>query len=261
MIYYGAHFHDGDAGVPVINGPEIAEKLRSGEVVPHICEGYWKLDLQFPTPLVEKNEGGAGNLFCEAQAVGVIPARVSRLNLFEKNLPIMKVIKKIGYKSIEELQEFLFRLHRPKPNIDWFSLMFFVKKDFFPQPEISGSHFHFGEPVSVYKHVFKALKEGQLIGSIEEGYRIFNLNKPQEIRAFFDGDFLGYGEVVPFNTRISRMNIMRDYLPIGEMLKVATGRDSTHHLNRHLSGIYPEKHDLDWITVETVCILDKNKYI
>jgi len=261
MIYFGAHFHDGDRGIPVTEEIKIMEKLANNEVVPIICEGYWKVDLQFSTPIIQKSKDGVRKIICEAQAVGVIPARISRLNLFEKNIPIMEVIKKIGYKSVEEMQEFLFRLNRPKPKADWFSLMFFVNKDLFPQPEISESHYHWGEPVSVYQHVFKVLKEGQLIGSIEEGYRIFNLDRPQEVRAFFGGGFLGYGEVIPFNTRLSRMNVMRNYLPIDKMLKTATGRDSTHHLNRHLMRMYPDKHDLDWVTVETLYILDKSKYI
>lgn len=261
MIYFGGHFHDGDRGIPVAEEIKIMEKLEHDKVVPVICEGYWKVDLQFLTPIIQKSKDGVRKIIGEAQAVGVIPARVSRLNLFEKNIPIKEVIRKIGYKSIKEMQEFLFSLHRPKPNIDWFSLIFFVNKNIFPPPEIGESHYHWGEPVSVYKHVFNALKEGQLIGSIEEGYRIFNLNKPQEVRAFFDGEFLGYGEAIPFSTRISRMLIMRDYLPIGEMLKAATGRDSTRHLVRYLMGIYPDKHDRDWITVETLYILDKSKFI
>jgi len=256
-MYYGMHFHEG--AVTVFEGSQIMEKLGRHEVVVEITEGYWKPDLQYPTRIVQKTKTGSKQLIGEAQAIGVIPARISHLCLFE-NFPIMETVRKAGYQSIDELKEGLFNLYRPKPRIDWFSVMFFISVDIAIPPVTPDSHYHIEEPVSIDRNYFEKVGSGKIIISIEEGYRIFNLNRSYEIRSY-DGKLLGYGEVTPFPTRISYLHYMVDLLPIEHMLKAATGRGSIQHLARLLLHRYPDKRDRDWITIEVVYVLEKSKFL
>lgn len=252
-MYEKMHFHCGG----VIVTDRVMGKLKDGKVVPVIAEGYWKLDLQFPTSLIQKTGASSWKEIGEAQAIGVIPARMSRSYLF-KDLPIYELIKKVGYKTIAELQEGLFSLYRPKPFIDWFSIIFFVKKDMTSVPVTPDSHYHLFDPVTVDRNYFMRMGVGKIIVSIEEGYHITPLNSPQEIRSY-DEELLGYGEVIPFPTRVSRLPRLVEFLPIEHILKAATGRSSKEYLVRSLIARYPGKRDLDWITIKTVHILEKSE--
>lgn len=252
-MYERMHFHCG--GVTIEDGT--IEKLERGEVIAVIAEGYWVADLQFPTPLIQKTGANSWKQIGEAQAIGVIPARMSRMYLF-KGLPIWELIKGLGYKTIAELQDSLFRLYRPKPFIDWFSIIFFVKKDMAAAPVTPDSHYHLFDPVTIDRNYFMRMDVGKIIASIEEGYHITPLNSPQEIKGY-DGELLGYGEVVPFPTRVSCLSRLADFLPIEHILKAATGRSSAEYLTRSLIARYPGKRDLDWITIKTVHILEKSE--
>lgn len=252
-MYERMHFHD--SGVSVSKGSKILERLEHKDVVAVIAEGYWKVDLQFPTSLCLKTGEKSWERIGEAQAIGVIPARMSRMYLF-KSLPIWGLVKKIGYKTIEELKDALFKLYRPKPMIDWFSVIFFINKNLAPAPVTPDSHYHLYEPMIVNKAYFEKVGVGKTIVSIEEGYHVSHINDPSEIMSY-DKELLGYGEVVPFPTRVSYLHYFNSFLPIEYILKAATGRSSVEYLKRLLLARYPQKRDLDWITIETIYIVQK----
>lgn len=254
-MYERMHFHEG--GVSVSEESMIMERLERKEVVAVPAEGYWKLDLQFPTSLIQKTGASSWKEIGEAQAIGVIPARMSRMYLF-KDLPILELIFKMGYKTILEFQDALFRLYRPKPFIDWFSIIFFINKNLALVPVMPDSHYHLFDPVTVDRNYFMKMGVGKIIVSIEEGCHITPLNSPLEIRSY-DGELLGYGEVVPLPTRVSCLHYLADFLPIEHILKAATGRSSAEYLTRSLIARYPGKRDLDWITIKTVHILEKSE--
>ena len=125
------HFHEGAITVP--RDCDIKGKLERDEIVPVVAEGYWKVDLQYPAPLVKKTGKNTWSIFGQAQAIGAIPAKVSSLHLFA-DLPLEQIILKVGYESLKDMQERLPELYRPKPDIDWFTVIFFGQAGILGEP-------------------------------------------------------------------------------------------------------------------------------
>ena len=100
------------------------------------------------------------------------------------------------------------------------------------------------------------MTEGKITMAAEEGYRIFNLNNIVKINNP-SGELIGLGEVIPFSTRISILDRLKDLLPISHILKVSTNRTTKEFLLRMLDAQYPDKRDKDWVTFSTVYVLEK----
>jgi len=256
------HVHIGGSPIMIAEDSDILKKLSERKPVVLVDEGYQVFDLNYPSKIIDTT----GKLLGQAQVVGVIPTRITFLHNL-KYLPTKEIFARAGYVAGEIealkiiLRESLFERYRKKnkSRIDWISVIFAIQRKEFDN--VSRMHIHLSEPVTIDGNYFKEAKVDDVRVVIEEGYRIFDLDKPTEIR-LIGGQLVGYGQILAsINTRVSFLNLLNFLgLPVNQILKL-TGHPSKEFLNRWLGKRYLGKHDVDWISIEIVQILEKSKFL